>query len=130
MYCPTCGHNIDDSSAFCSYCGAPVGGGAPGYTGEGYSQQQIPPATQDAYPGYHTQGKSKIAAGILGILLGALGVHNFYLGFYAKAVAQLLITVLSCGALAMISSIWGIVEGVMILTGGILYDADGRPLEQ
>ena len=25
--------------------------------------------------------KSKIAAGLLGIFLGSLGVHNFYLGF-------------------------------------------------
>ncbi|HOR74428.1 MAG TPA: TM2 domain-containing protein, partial [Kiritimatiellia bacterium] len=25
--------------------------------------------------------KSKVAAGVLGILLGALGVHKFYLGY-------------------------------------------------
>ena len=41
--------------------------------------------------------KSKVAAGILGILLGALGVHNFYLGYTGKGVAQLLISVLSLG---------------------------------
>ena len=40
--------------------------------------------------------KSKIAAGILGIILGCFGVHNFYLGFTGKAIAQLLITLLSC----------------------------------
>ena len=35
--------------------------------------------------------KSKMAAGLLGIFLGGLGIHNFYLGYTKKAVAQLLI---------------------------------------
>ena len=39
--------------------------------------------------------KSKVAAGVLGILLGALGVHNFYMGHTGKGIAQLLITLLS-----------------------------------
>lgn len=47
----------------------------------------------------NSNGKSKIAAGLFGIFLGAFGVHNFYLGYTGKAVAQLLITVLSCFAL-------------------------------
>ena len=37
----------------------------------------------------HTGGKSKVAAGLLAIFLGAFGVHNFYLGYTGKAVAQL-----------------------------------------
>lgn len=41
--------------------------------------------------------KSKMAAGLLGIFLGSFGVHNFYLGYTGKAVAQLLHTVLTCG---------------------------------
>lgn len=72
--------------------------------------------------------KSKMAAGLLGIFLGAFGVHNFYLGYTGKAVAQLLITVLSLGFLAVVSSIWGLIEGVMILTGSIKTDAKGVPL--
>lgn len=72
--------------------------------------------------------KSKIAAGMLGIFLGSLGVHNFYLGYTGKAVAQLLITLISCGTLAVVSAIWGLIEGVMILTGSINTDADGNPL--
>ncbi len=72
--------------------------------------------------------KSKIAAGILGILLGALGVHNFYLGYTGKAVAQLLITLISCGTLSFVSAIWGLIEGIMILTGSINTDGQGNPL--
>ena len=74
--------------------------------------------------------KSKIVAGILGILLGSFGVHNFYLGYTGKAVAQLLISLLSCGTLAVISSIWGLVEGIMILTGSINTDGHGNPISE
>jgi TM2 domain-containing membrane protein YozV len=73
-------------------------------------------------------GKSKVAAGIFGILLGGLGVHNFYLGFIGKGLAQLLISVLSLGFLAFISGIWGLIEGILILTGSIDKDAAGNPL--
>ncbi len=59
--------------------------------------------------------KSKIVAGILGILLGALGIHNFYLGYMKKAIIQLLISVVSLGFLSWISAIWGLIEGILIL---------------
>lgn len=77
----------------------------------------------------NSQAKSKIAAGLLGIFLGALGVHNFYLGFTGKAIAQLLISLLSCGALSFASAIWGLIEGILILTGSMSVDADGVPLK-
>lgn len=62
--------------------------------------------------------KSKLAAGLLGIFLGGLGVHNFYLGNTGKAVAQLLLTLvgwilLGLGPIA--AAIWGLVEGIIIL---------------
>jgi len=71
--------------------------------------------------------KSKVAAGIFGILLGVFGVHNFYLGYTGKAIAQLLMTILSCGALSFISGLWGFIEGIIILTGG-MTDANGNEL--
>ena len=89
-----------------------------------------PPPPPPTMAGMHvdSRAKSKIAAGILGILLGCLGIHNFYLGYYGKATAQLLITILTCGYCALISAIWGIVEGILILTGSIGTDATGIPL--
>lgn len=62
--------------------------------------------------------KSKLAAGLLGIFLGGLGVHNFYLGNTGKAVDQLLLTLvgwilLGLGPIA--AAIWGFVEGIIIL---------------
>lgn len=73
--------------------------------------------------------KSKIAAGLLGIFLGAFGVHNFYLGYTGKAVAQLLLTILSCCILSEISALWGLIEGILILTGDISKDGNGVPLK-
>ena len=67
-------------------------------------------------------------AGILGILLGAFGVHNFYLGYTGKGIAQLLVTVLSLGFLSWVSAIWGFVEGVLILVSlpGTQWHQDAR----
>lgn len=73
--------------------------------------------------------KNKVVAGVLGILLGSLGIHNFYLGYTGKAIAQLLITVLSFGTLSFVSEIWGLVEGIMLLVGTINVDGHGVPLE-
>ncbi|WMJ24359.1 TM2 domain-containing protein [Paludicola sp. MB14-C6] len=86
-------------------------------------QQPIPPQPPMGY-----NQKSKIAAGLLGIFLGYFGVHNFYLGFTGKAVAQLLITVLTCGFGVAITSIWGLIEGILILTNQNPVDANGVPL--
>lgn len=110
MFCKNCGNEIEPNAEFCGKCGTKI----------------------DSVPTYQgvvqNSGKSKIAAGILGILLGGLGVHNFYLGYTSKAVAQLLISLLSFGSLAVVSSIWGLVEGILILTGSISCDASGTPL--
>ena len=137
MFCKNCGAQLNDNAAFCTTCGAAVGAGtrfcpncglevAPGAAvcvrcGVALGAAQNVPA------GYVQ--KSKIAGGLLGIFLGALGVHNFYLGYTGKAVAQLLISLLSCGLLAVVSEIWGLVEGIMILTGSISVDGKGVPLK-
>lgn len=76
--------------------------------------------------------KSKIAAGLLAIFLGAFGVHNFYLGNTGKGVAQLLLTFFgSCFVVGPLAAyIWGFVEGVMILTGSINKDSKGIDLKE
>ena len=78
------------------------------------------------------QAKSKIAAGLLGIFLGSLGVHNFYLGYTGKAVGQLLLTLvgwIACAVGPFAAWIWGLVEGIQILSGSINVDSDGNPLK-
>ncbi len=58
----------------------------------------------------------KLVAGILAILLGALGVHKFYLGMTTPGVIMLLVSLLTLGCLAPIMGIIGIIEGILYLT--------------
>ncbi len=124
-YCWNCGSKSDPEAVVCVTCGA-------GLVPKSGTQQQAQPGQQpgtNAYPA--SQYKSKIAGGILGIFLGWLGIHNFYLGFTSKAVGQLILGLLgflTFGITSAISGIWGLVEGIMILTGSINTDSDGRPL--
>lgn len=127
MYCRKCGNMLMPNSAVCTVCGSPVIENAP------------------------AEAKSKMLAGLLGIFLGAFGIHNFYLGYTAKAVIQLVGTILGCiGCFFLIfavflfgiqcfliglllltaTSIWGMVEGVLILCGKIDVDGQGNPLAE
>ena len=84
-----------------------------------------PPVMTGAGWPAHAPLKSRIAAGVLGIFLGGLGVHRFYLGYVAIGVAQIIVTFMTCG----IGQLWGFIEGICILAGGaITTDAEGRPL--
>ena len=60
--------------------------------------------------------KSKMVAGLLGIFLGAFGVHKFYLGYTKEAVIMLVISLLSAGTLAAIIGLIGLIEGIIYLT--------------
>jgi TM2 domain-containing membrane protein YozV len=56
--------------------------------------------------------EKKLVAGILGILLGGLGIHKFYLGYTKEGIIHIVITVFTCG----FGSILGLVEGIIYLT--------------
>ncbi len=56
----------------------------------------------------------KIVAGILGILLGGLGIHKFYLGYTKQGILQIVITICTCG----LGSFMGLIEGIIYLTKG------------
>lgn len=107
-----------------------------------YSQQYAQPQYGQAAPGTPAYAplpdgyvpRNKILAGLLALFFGALGIHNFYLGFTGKAIAQVLLTCLGwilfgLGPLAAI--VWSIVEGVQILTSdyGAPAHRDARGVE-
>ncbi len=68
-------------------------------------------STEPQPQGQKTSDK-KMIAGILGILLGGLGVHKFYLGYTQTGIIQLVIGVLTCG----VGGIIGLIEGIIYLT--------------
>ncbi len=108
MQCPYCGNDVPPGVSTCPSCGAsiPADSRQPARPAVAPQTQYAPPAASLG------QGvaKSQTVYVILGILLGCFGVHDFYAGYTGKGVAQLLITVLSCGAAAWVSWIWAIIE--------------------
>ena len=114
MYCPNCGSQNQDGVNNCSNCGASLNNTNP-------INNQMP----------NGGAKSKIVAGILGILIGSLGIHNFYLGYKRNAIIQLCLGLggfLTCGITSLASAIWGLIEGIQILIGKIATDGNGNPL--
>jgi TM2 domain-containing membrane protein YozV len=59
---------------------------------------------------------TKLAAGLCGIFLGALGIHKFVLGMTNAGITMLLITVLTCGFGGVVMHVFGIIEGIIYLT--------------
>ncbi len=102
VFCSSCGSAIKAAAEICPKCGVRnMAASAPKVTG----------------------AKDRLTYILLGIFLGCLGIHNFYAGYTGRGVAQLLITILSCGFGGFISMIWAIIE-ICVVT----EDASGRPL--
>ncbi len=83
----------------------------------------VPPGYTRRY-GAGVSPRSRIVAGVLGILLGYFGVHRFYLGYTGVGVLQIILTFATGG----IAGIWGFIEGILCLTTRDWCDADGLPL--
>jgi len=128
IFCTKCGAQNDDFSRTCLHCQAelPVIGGKQ----TAYQSDQLPyeptyqpiqpPTPLYAQPQTDDWQKSgadkKIIAGILGIVVGAFGIHKFVLGYQKEGLTMLLVSILSCGILAGVMHVIGIVEGIMYLT--------------
>ena len=85
-YCASCGQPILKQAELCPKCGV----------------RQKPAFVQSA--------KSRTTAGILGILLGGIGVHKFYLGKTGFGVLYLVF------CWTFIPAIIGLIEGIIYLT--------------
>jgi TM2 domain-containing membrane protein YozV len=103
----------DETAQYCTNCQAqltPVSGGY-------QPMQSVNQGASGAMTDWKALGADKkILAGILGIVVGAFGVHKFVLGYTTEGLIMLLITVLTCGIFGMVSSVIGIVEGIIYLT--------------
>jgi TM2 domain-containing membrane protein YozV len=111
-YCTKCGAVNDETAQYCVSCQAvltPVSGYQP--------MQSVNQGSSGAITDWKAQGADKkVLAGVLGIVVGAFGIHKFILGYTTEGIIMLLTTVLTCGILAIVPSVIGIVEGIIYLT--------------
>lgn len=126
--CPQCGAPLDPSAAECRFCGEKIVRQAPQQPPYGAPQQppygapQQPPYGAPQQPPYaqaqvvYMTGinpswpvKSKIAAGVLAILLGGLGIHKFYLGKVGMGILYLLF------CWTGVPAVLGLIEGIIYL---------------
>ncbi|MDF2878691.1 MAG: hypothetical protein K0S30_1787 [Clostridia bacterium] len=146
MFCAKCGNEVNGEAKFCPNCGAsketPEVYGQSDYTNtqQPYKSEVSfggqPQNDQSQYGGQYQQynqgtgyngmvsQKSRLAAGLLQIFLGGFGIGRFYLGYTGIGIAQLLVSVFTCG----IGAIWPFVDGILILCGQVPTDANGAPL--
>ena len=81
-------------------------------------------ARADSGVGIGAGSKSKIVAGVLGILLGWLGIHKFYLGYTVPGIIMLALGIVGIATSIFIVGIFillgvsaiGLVEGIIYLT--------------
>lgn len=93
------------------------------YPGGYYGVDPAAPYGRHPMTGEPYSDKSKLTAGLLGILLGPFGAARFYLDQPGLAIAQIAVTWLTCG----LGGIWPLIDGIMMLTGNV-RDKHGHPL--
>lgn len=64
----------------------------------------------------NNEESKRVLAGVLGILLGALGVHKFVLGYTSQGIIMLAISIVTCGFGASLTGLIGLIEGIIYLT--------------
>ena len=92
------GFQAQSQDKFCPNCGKPVARQAELCMSCGVRQTPVIP-----------YGKSRIAAGVLAILLGGFGAHKFYMGKIGMGILYLLF------CWTAIPGILGIIEGIIYL---------------
>jgi|YelNatPaOPRAMG01_1025707.scaffolds.fasta_scaffold13036_4 TM2 domain-containing membrane protein YozV len=97
-YCVNCGAEIDEKAEICPKCGVRQ----PAST--------IPPSHAPYESGSEYIHHKRITAGILGILLGGLGIHQFYLHNVGWGILMLIF------CWTGIPAIIGLIQGILYLT--------------
>ncbi|MEQ1821181.1 MAG: NINE protein [Fimbriimonadaceae bacterium] len=109
--CPTCKQSVPEAQMVCPGCGYPFD------SQPAANAYQPPPPTGPAPVA--AAKKDKVVAGILGILLGGLGIHGFYIGNIKMGVIILVIGlvggVVTCGLGYGVAGTIGLIQGILYL---------------
>ena len=96
VFCTNCGNSISDQAVACPQCGHP-------------NAAQTQQSNAQYSSGYAGSPKNRVVAGVLGILVGAIGVHKFYLGKVGLGILYLLF------CWTGVPAVIGLVEGIIYL---------------
>lgn len=92
---------------------------APVYPGYPYSPYAQPVYAKRAPYAVVPTRHSRLTAGLLSIFLGIFGIGNFYLGRTGQGMGQLMLSLIGFFFFftgPILSVVWGVIEGVLILT--------------
>ena len=123
MHCRNCGRLLDDKAVVCTSCGVPPLIETKFCNNCGVETTPSQAICTKCGVRLRTAGtgeKNKIAAGLLGIFLGAFGIHKFYLGYTKEGIIMLVISLAvgipTCGMSTGVMSIIGFIEGIIYVT--------------
>lgn len=119
--CPYCGNEIEMNANVPPFYGARNEGSAgnSGYQAYGDKYADSRTRERDRNIGVFEEGdsgKSRGVAGLLALLGGTLGLHYFYLGKTTAGIIFLLVSILSCGFLALLVGLASIVQAIMFFS--------------
>ncbi len=131
VFCPECSVEPDKGFNFCQNCKQPVMNPAAEACFRCGARFHTSPVTTARLSQTGDAKRSKLTAGLLGVFLGWLGIHRFYLGYVGIGIVQIVVTIVAIYVRHWeIAPLWGIIEGILILTGTMNKDAQGRPLRE
>ena len=123
MHCRTCGNKVDENAAACMSCGCEPQKGdkfCPNCGAEVNAAQVVCVKCGVGLKGVPAGGgggkKDRTVAGMLAIFLGALGIHEFYMGNNTSGIIRLAVTLLTCGWGGSVLGIKSFIEGIIYLT--------------
>ncbi|HEV8573817.1 MAG TPA: NINE protein [Dehalococcoidia bacterium] len=121
--CPDCGKEVSTEALACPGCGRPVKSAQASWSGPSGTAQS--PTHYQPTPVVVQAVKSRGLFIILGLLLGCLGIHNFYAGYYGRGAIQLIITSVLGWVIVgfVITAVWALIEVITVKV-----DAQGNPM--
>lgn len=143
MYCRNCGNEVSEKAIMCVSCGTPPKSGTTychnckAETSENAIvcmkcgvglQDESKPSKNSSFSNHNNVESKRVAAGILALTLGGIGIHKFYLGYNSAGIMHIILALvitpiitaitLGFGAFIMFPIIFIIplIEGIKYLT--------------